>query len=665
MATATTRLAGISTLLALQLAMFMLELTSFLWHRITIGGAKIPLEGDQGHHQNNAVTDGGQANEVEQGIAPVHLNMTPLAAYYAAARDSRRSYIRITRQLGAPVLICIIGISFVATSFAASYGSQQAAITHTPTTTEDACQDVSVATVDADIGGEGIRIALWAQVAVLITITLMGTFQCHALGVKEIGAGLAITHLSLAIALAVQMKRNTLTSADAIVGSMLLDSQGSAMSIQLMAKEVLAARWQVRIIVGCQSVGLVLLTMFVAKFDAGEFTGRGEGGSCFCVTAFWWGWIGDCSGSTDSSEAAVFWIYLSCRFIGFIQSAFLAVANMGRFDRAEKWKSPLSGISFPELAPAKLRNQAASVAGSPPNQALGRQIGFKGNIILSYDDYPATVSTTYLIHAVFSLTSMAAAHKIMHAGLEPSSGAVSVGQMIAIVVAVATILRACWLLWRTLNPKRGRYVWPFRFNLLSDVLRSSMGDWGFTTCKEPTHNFWYAAGPLNDYAFPLYRDDNPGPYRLGAIFSDPGNFDTMLFAPAATPFININYQINNVNLAIQNERSINIVAWIPFVNYEKVWSWSLHREYHMQHLRTLKFYPQRDDMLPIMDLPKIGEMLQQRGHVYIMTGLRIAYGLKLSEGDFQREYNERVVFSYEIMQISRSRGEIRITDLVF
>jgi hypothetical protein len=61
---------------------------------------------------------------------------------------------------------------------------------------------------------------------------------------KEIDASLVTTHSSLAIALAVQIGARTLTSADAVLGAMVLDAQGSAISITLVVKDVLAARWQ-------------------------------------------------------------------------------------------------------------------------------------------------------------------------------------------------------------------------------------------------------------------------------------------------------------------------------------------------------------------------------------------------------------------------------------
>jgi hypothetical protein len=55
------------------------------------------------------------------------------------------------------------------------------------------------------------------------------------------------------------MANRTLTSADAIVGAMLLDAQGSAMSIMLVAKDVLAARWLVWLTIMCQIVGLTVV----------------------------------------------------------------------------------------------------------------------------------------------------------------------------------------------------------------------------------------------------------------------------------------------------------------------------------------------------------------------------------------------------------------------
>jgi hypothetical protein len=60
-----------------------------------------------------------------------------------------------------------------------------------------------------------------------------------------------------------------------------------------------------------------------------------------------------------------------------------------------------------------------------------------------YEDYPSTVSFSYIVCAMYSITSMAVAELIVrNLDLQPSSYAYSVGQIIAIIVSGATILRA-------------------------------------------------------------------------------------------------------------------------------------------------------------------------------------------------------------------------------
>jgi hypothetical protein len=68
---------------------------------------------------------------------------------------------------------------------------------------------------------------------------------------------------------------------------------------------------------------------------------------------------------------------------------------------------------------------------------------------LHYKKFLATVSFAYTIHSVFAIASLASAEIMIYAlHLQPSSQVYSVGQVIAIVVAGATILRALWLFLR-------------------------------------------------------------------------------------------------------------------------------------------------------------------------------------------------------------------------
>jgi hypothetical protein len=82
-------------------------------------------------------------------------------------------------------------------------------------------------------------------VVFFFVIAVQGCFHEAPTAGKEVGAGLLVTHISLAIALIVPLIRGNLSMVDAVLGSMILDGQNTALSIQLSTKETLAARWQV------------------------------------------------------------------------------------------------------------------------------------------------------------------------------------------------------------------------------------------------------------------------------------------------------------------------------------------------------------------------------------------------------------------------------------
>jgi hypothetical protein len=168
---------------------------------------------------------------------------------------------RADHQHIALIVLGLLGAIFISIAFSRTRAAGASEITgHDPAAlflfsgTLPVC--LSIAQVDADIGGDGIRIAIWTQICFLIAIAVLGTFHCKATGAKELGAGLAVTHFSLAVALLVQFGRGTLTPADAVIGAMILDAQNSALLIQLTTKMTLAARWQVGIIAACQATGL-------------------------------------------------------------------------------------------------------------------------------------------------------------------------------------------------------------------------------------------------------------------------------------------------------------------------------------------------------------------------------------------------------------------------
>ncbi|KAH6641865.1 hypothetical protein F5144DRAFT_149880 [Chaetomium tenue] len=360
--------------------------------------------------------------------------------------NDKRWYIPL-RQWIAPASFAFLGTVLVPITFT------------NPTTQIERTGSQCTTGIDADVAGMGVRIAVWVQVSVLILITLMGNFHLKATGAKEMGAGLVLTHVSLAIALLVQLRRATLSPPDAAAGAMILDAQNMALSIQLAAKETLAARWQVGIVVLTQVFGLSIVPVLVSNFFEGSFATE----ECGCLTVFWWAWLSNCLPS--SRERAVFWVYYASRCVGFCQAAFHAIYNTETFHEAEpKGRGDsddeqekgglLVGITYPYIADGQ----------------SGRG-GSGGYDLARYGEYPATVSFMYGWYGVYALTSLAAAEVAMRdLNLQPTSAIDSVGQIIALVIAGATTLRAVWLFGKLFadqwnSQKSFGFMWPFHLPL--------------------------------------------------------------------------------------------------------------------------------------------------------------------------------------------------------
>ncbi|KAF6812844.1 hypothetical protein CMUS01_12963 [Colletotrichum musicola] len=322
--------------------------------------------------------------------------------------------------------------------------------------------------IDADIGGPGIRFAVWAQGIVLLAIAIIGTFHAKATGIKEIGAGLAITHFSLAIALLVEMAKKQvkdgnvtqLNAADAILGAMILDSQNVALSIPLVTKETLASRWQVCAMVFCQAFGLVLTGILVGNFGDGVFpielkqVKKPE--TCDSVRVVWWGLLSTpLSNSQDeqytSPEMAVFWVYFTFRWLLCLHSSFHALFNMSIFHRAEKIGDPLKGITFRRL----LEDLSFY-------ERLWKRMKFTTSDTI-FQQYPTTVSLMFVFYVVVSWGSLAAAEIALRRdfGDQPEHD-FSVGQVIAVVVAGVTILRGLWLFSRMVQRDRRSIGWFYQ-----------------------------------------------------------------------------------------------------------------------------------------------------------------------------------------------------------
>lgn len=391
-----------------------------------------------------------------------------------------RGWYMPLRRWFAPLGVALLGVILVPIVFT-SVGSISETI-----------QSKCAVGVDADVAGDGVRIAAWVQVCVLIAISLLGTFHPNATGAKEMGAGLVLTHISLAIALLVQVKQQTLTLADAVVGSMILDAQNMALSIPLVAKEALAARWQVRVMALIQLFGLITLLFIVRQLFQGSFSTE----DCPCLTVFWWAWLSNCQ--PPQKEQALFWVYCSFRCLLFVQTSFHSLYNTQKFHEAEP-KCGDEGTRIQQKGGVLVRITYLndSIDGLPA----------------SYSEYPATTSFMYALHGVLALTSMSAAEMAIQASdLRPSSAINSVGQIIALVVAGATALRAGWLFlmlfirdWT--SGEVSGIMWPFRLYKLPHASNSR----GYNLLKA--------------------SDSEHDAVKVGSIVSDPHNLSIPLDDP--------------------------------------------------------------------------------------------------------------------------------------
>lgn len=431
----------------------------------------------------------------------------------------------------------------------------------------DAAVEQCNASVDGDIAGQGAQIAVWTQVGVLLIISLLGSFHTSATGAKEVGAGLVLTHASLSIALLAQMRLGTLSSADAIVGSMILDAQNVGLSIQLAAKETLAARWQVQVVVLAQIFGLIVIPVLVSNFSDGTFASD----DCRCLTLFWWAWLSSC-GSTAVGEVPVFWTYYACRCVGFVQVCFHSLYNTSKFDEAEK--SERAVVNSRDQAPDAVALEEQPLGAGPPTQTeeqgdvgsnaeqnrneteerRGNRVvrgseqqddtsindhpeqhrndeegrrdnkgksAARGNRlrrvthlyrrrngqVVYFREYPATVTLMYTVYGAFSLGSMGIAQTtVANFNLKSPSPIDSVGQVISLIVAAATIGRAAWLFFMLFRGEtqnnEWNFVWPFMWHDTHDPLRRHMSAWRhFVFCS------------------PLSRDLDPLP--LGSLLKEP------------------------------------------------------------------------------------------------------------------------------------------------
>ncbi|KAI4653441.1 hypothetical protein J4E93_001207 [Alternaria ventricosa] len=257
------------------------------------------------------------------------------------------------------------------------------------------------------------------------------------------------------------MYKKTLTSVDAAIGAVILDAQNIALLIPVTAKQTLAARWQVLILIPAQILGLVFLPVLVVKFTKGRFASQ----DCKCLTIFWWSRLSDCN-AFSGNELSLFWIYYTLRWMMWIHSSFHSLYNAEWFHRSEK-EGRIPILNRDGTKPKTYWDKAIALARElrDSNRQVTKATLQAG---LLYRQYSATISVSYTAYALYSLTSMVVAEvTIGEYNLQPSSNANSIGQIIAVVVSLATLLRVIWSFQSLYNDAENSSFPDFIFSLLS------------------------------------------------------------------------------------------------------------------------------------------------------------------------------------------------------
>ncbi|KAI0965041.1 hypothetical protein F4678DRAFT_485665 [Xylaria arbuscula] len=301
---------------------------------------------------------------------------------------------------------------------------------------------------DADIIGDGVRIGTWILVGVLFLTAVLGSFLRDA-ATKELGAGLLVTHVSLAIALVIPLARRKLSPIDAILGALILDVQSSAMAIQLTAKETLASRWQTVLALLSQVLGLSIEGILVNWFSK-DWLFKND--KCSCFSVFWWSWFSNCANVTPNT-AIPFWIYFGLRWVYVVHMGWLALSEASKFDMSKKvdWSLLPNNIGW-------ISNQGETGCSAPPHPDFCGRCGkcttcrrpAQAEYLVGdrkYSERFMTVNSMFLENAALSLLSIASAESTIKVNsVQLTSDISSVGQAIALVIAVGTGVRAIWVI---------------------------------------------------------------------------------------------------------------------------------------------------------------------------------------------------------------------------
>ncbi|SPO00761.1 uncharacterized protein DNG_03509 [Cephalotrichum gorgonifer] len=314
-------------------------------------------------------------------------------------------------------------------------------------------------TADADIVGDGVRAATWAQGSLLFLITFLGMFHFGHSAAKEIGGGLVILHVSLALAFLGPLKHRTLSPVDAVLGSMILEVQNSALSVQLVSKETLAARWQVGAVLFAQLLGLSTVGVLVRSFTRGGTAGADQDS---CISIIWWVWLSNCS-DVPPSQISPFWIYYGLRWITFAHSSFYSVTRADFFDKSLKWEqrhhySNCAACDDPFMVDTAMCTSCIAFQAPPRRREIKDLTNIYMDTRSAFSEITATTELFYLEYAAYGLLGFMIVEIAMASNsVSKTSPVYAVGQVSQVVVAGVTLARAVWVTTRSLVRDGGEY----------------------------------------------------------------------------------------------------------------------------------------------------------------------------------------------------------------
>lgn len=165
--------------------------------------------------------------------------------------------------------------------------------------------------VDGAFGGVGARIALWLSVGFILLQWLLGVWASIFIGAKSMAAGLLIGNVAIFVCLLLQFEVGQLSFTDAVIGSMVLDIQGSTLLNQLAMKETLVSVWM---------VGTILLVALAGLAGIGALVGLASAGQWHQCRIFYWDEI-----QAGGPAATLFWLYYATRWMAYITAAMRAI----------------------------------------------------------------------------------------------------------------------------------------------------------------------------------------------------------------------------------------------------------------------------------------------------------------------------------------------------